>query len=209
MRGMRSAYGKILKNIKTKSGFTIIELIVVIVIIAILAAISIVAYGGIKDRAVAAKGETAINQYHKALLMYAELHGKYPNTKSYSCLGTIQQTQANSCSSGEASFYDEEMLTSLQEVMNPLPEVDDARRQFSSSSTRGGVVFSKINNATIDGQPHKYFIVYYLPKSTDCKLQGGSLSQLESWPNFSSTKAKYLGRTGSLTSCILPLPDVD
>ena len=36
---------------KTKSGFTIVELLIVIVVIGILAAITIVAYNGIQSRA--------------------------------------------------------------------------------------------------------------------------------------------------------------
>lgn len=36
---------------KSKSGFTIVELLIVIVVIGTLAAISIVAYNGIQDRA--------------------------------------------------------------------------------------------------------------------------------------------------------------
>jgi len=39
---------------KSRSGFTIVELLIVIVVIAILATISVVAYSGIRDRADAA-----------------------------------------------------------------------------------------------------------------------------------------------------------
>lgn len=52
---------------KTKSGFTIVELLIVIVVIGILAAITIVAYNGIQQRARASATSAALNQTAKKL----------------------------------------------------------------------------------------------------------------------------------------------
>lgn len=63
---------------KTKSGFTIVELLIVIVVIGILAAITIVAYNGIQGRARDTERTADIAQLHKALeLFYAE-NNYYP-----------------------------------------------------------------------------------------------------------------------------------
>lgn len=59
---------------KTKSGFTIVELLIVIVVIAILAAISIVAYNGIQQRARDTTRASDISQIKKALLAYNAIH---------------------------------------------------------------------------------------------------------------------------------------
>lgn len=55
------------ENKVKKSGFTIVELLIVIVVIAILAAISIVAYNGIQQRAKASKRDADISQIEKAI----------------------------------------------------------------------------------------------------------------------------------------------
>lgn len=52
-----------------KSGFTIVELIVVIVVIAILAAITLVAYNAIQKRAMDTKIRTTVDDVGKALLI--------------------------------------------------------------------------------------------------------------------------------------------
>lgn len=63
---------------KTKSGFTIVELLIVIVVIAILAAISIVAYNGIQGRSRDTARVNAANQIKKALELYKIDEGNYP-----------------------------------------------------------------------------------------------------------------------------------
>lgn len=58
-----------------KSGFTIVELLIVVVVIAILAAISIVAYTGIQARAYDSKMINGLNQIENALRLYSIDYG--------------------------------------------------------------------------------------------------------------------------------------
>ena len=50
-----------------RSGFTIVELLIVIVVIAILAAITVVAYNGIQERANSSKAKADLSQLAKAM----------------------------------------------------------------------------------------------------------------------------------------------
>lgn len=61
-----------------RSGFTIVELLIVIVVIAILAAISIVAYTGIQSRAHDAALQSDANAIRKVMQMYYSDNGSYP-----------------------------------------------------------------------------------------------------------------------------------
>lgn len=63
---------------KSRSGFTIVELLIVIVVIAILAAISIVAYNGIQSRGKDSQTDTAVSQFKKALELYRVDESVYP-----------------------------------------------------------------------------------------------------------------------------------
>lgn len=62
---------------KNKSGFTIVELLIVIVVIAILAAISIVAYNGMQDRARASTVQSDLSGAMKKLSLY-RVDNEYP-----------------------------------------------------------------------------------------------------------------------------------
>ena len=64
---------------KTKSGFTIVELLIVIVVIAILAAISIVAYNGIQVRARDTDRASDISQIKKKIETYYAINSSYPS----------------------------------------------------------------------------------------------------------------------------------
>ena len=59
-----------LRSKDKQSGFTIVELLIVIVIIGILAAITIVAYGGIQQRARDAQRQSDLAHMAEAMLMY-------------------------------------------------------------------------------------------------------------------------------------------
>lgn len=67
---------------KHRSGFTIVELLIVIVVIAILAALSIVAYTGIQQRATDAAIASKESQVKKKLEAYKVEHEAYPATQS-------------------------------------------------------------------------------------------------------------------------------
>src|SRR5665647_1778437 len=64
----------------SRRGFTIVELLIVIVVIAILAAITIVAYTGISQKAVASSLQSDLDNASKQLKMYYVDHGSYPTS---------------------------------------------------------------------------------------------------------------------------------
>jgi prepilin-type N-terminal cleavage/methylation domain-containing protein len=64
----------------TRSGFTIVELLIVIVVIGILAAITIVAYSGIQDRAQTATLMSDLDNASKQLKIDQTLNSAYPAT---------------------------------------------------------------------------------------------------------------------------------
>ena len=61
-----------------RSGFTIVELLIVIVVIAILAAISIIAYNGIQQRARDSERVSDISTIQKVLEIYYAENNRYP-----------------------------------------------------------------------------------------------------------------------------------
>lgn len=66
-----------------RSGFTIVELLIVIVVIGILAAISIVAYNGIQGRARDTATLNSVESIIKALELYRVEHGRYPDESHF------------------------------------------------------------------------------------------------------------------------------
>ena len=96
---------------KSRSGFTIVELLIVIVVIAILATISIVAYNGIKTRAENNKTIAAATAYYKAMKLYEVDKGEVPHFYDL-CLGenypwdfTGNSSGANQCFYASMSYY--------------------------------------------------------------------------------------------------------
>lgn len=68
---------------RRKSGFTIVELLIVIVVIAVLAAITIVAFNGVQQRSRDARRAQDMATIKKALLMYQADNGGVQRTTTY------------------------------------------------------------------------------------------------------------------------------
>lgn len=79
---------------KSRSGFTIVELLIVIVVIGILAAITIVAYNGVQDRALETRRLSDMTTITKALELYKIQNGEYPPVQSNSS-GTWERSAVN------------------------------------------------------------------------------------------------------------------
>lgn len=67
---------------KNKSGFTLIELMVVAIIVAILAAVAIPMMSGNKDRAMATEGQAGIGAIVTASKTYYTEHGSMPSSRA-------------------------------------------------------------------------------------------------------------------------------
>lgn len=76
----------------SRSGFTIVELLVVIVIIGILGAITIISYTSISQKATAASLQSDLNSGSNRLKMYQVEHGQYPDTLTLSGAGNYCPT---------------------------------------------------------------------------------------------------------------------
>lgn len=91
-----------LANIKkstAKSGFTIVELLIVVVVIAILAAITIVSYNGITTRANASASKSTAATWQKKLELYnAEVSGYPLNLAAINVAGKSYQIDGGSLS---------------------------------------------------------------------------------------------------------------
>jgi prepilin-type N-terminal cleavage/methylation domain-containing protein len=109
-----------------RRGFTIVELLIVIVVIGILAAITIVAYTGISQRAIAASLQSDLDNASKQLKLYQVDNSAYPTTNDCSaspaagsiCLKSASGTTYTAFQISNASSPQTFCLTALNNGIN-------------------------------------------------------------------------------------------
>lgn len=95
---------KDLHTMNRKSGFTIVELLIVIVVIAILAAISVVAYTGIQNRAHNSAVQNDLAQFGKKIQLAAADSGSIPSGGMTTLTATTPSTGSVVASPGGVSM---------------------------------------------------------------------------------------------------------
>lgn len=165
--------------IKTRSGFTIVELLIVIVVIGILAAITIVAYNGIQQRAKNVKTVAAVKDAVKLLQLYKVDQGVYPTGYSFACIGEYTSDVCQYVSPGNTEVIEQASFKSAISSVGTMPQPSDTIFTLAGTRTGGGAFY---RSAAQD-------IVYYLSGTNQACSAGGTASN-----------------QGTATECDLPLP---
>ena len=180
---------------KTKSGFTIVELLIVIVVIAILAAISIIAYNGIQQRAHNSQIASVIQSYKKALIQYAIERQAYPTTGNvclgdeYPDMGAYTVANGRNCfrSNSTGGIMNASFNNGIRPYLsNKVPTPNNTIFGDGSSpwSLRGATFFAS-STLVIDGVANPWAIVYAAEGQTQCPV--GPVLNLAGFPNITST----------------------
>lgn len=88
-----------------KSGFTIVELLIVVVIIAILAAVTVVAYNGIQERARSSALQTDLTNAKKKLMLYGVDSATYPSSNTLLSTVGISASKSVYDTTGNNFYY--------------------------------------------------------------------------------------------------------
>ena len=103
-----------------RTGFTVVELLIVIVIVAVLAAVSIIAYTGIQERAQRASVLSRLNQWEKVFSLYMNERGKRPQGQ-WACIGrSSDYPEDDDFPAGSCAIYS----TNGGSTWSPLYRVD-------------------------------------------------------------------------------------
>lgn len=147
---------------KYRTGFTIVELLIVIVVIAVLAAISVVAYTGIQGRARDAQRIQDMSTIVKALEVYKTIHGGYPER-----VGTSEAAAWEITHDGNAATNFLSALVSTDTGVTSIP-VDPV------NITQTGTPGSGFRNPLSTSANWVYFYYRYPAGSWGCDPTRGS-----------------------------------
>lgn len=184
---------------KSRSGFTLVEIMAVIVIIAILATVTLVTYNGVTTRARTTQTVSAAEQWVKAILVYRARNGALPPNST--CLGSsynynydnLGVSGVGQCRQSGASFgivSDSTTLTSLATYItgNPTPAMITAYN--SSTSWYRGLYFYR--NGT-DQNGYLTFVVEGGASSCPSALSNITLTSSDTQTNGNTACAYSLG----------------
>ena len=161
---------------KSRSGFTIVELLIVIVVIAILAAISVVAYNGIQERTENTKTIQAVSQYAKIIMSYAATYGNYPIDTGNPCLsesGTYcaRVSGTTNCFGGGATGSNVNYIAELKKIVTTLPQASSQRIPCN------GAEYTGVHTVASTGSTSDVY--YFLKGNQACEGIGGAVSYMK------------------------------
>ncbi len=176
-----------------KSGFTIVELLIVIVVIGILAAITIVAYNGIQQRANNASIISAAKNAIGIINGYVAANSSYPATSS-GCLTLTSGCVINGTVFGSNTTLNNSLAT-LGTVPNSIPQ---------NTGNRYGITYSYVSTRTYNGDVQPAIVVYWLFGTGQ---QCGISNVVSGWTTgVSSTTGYSSANDGGQTLCYIYIP---
>ncbi len=175
---------------KTMSGFTIVELLIVVTVMGILGAVVFVAFNGVQDGARATKVISAVDMIEKGLRMYVAEHGHYPiptdiTTPHNNTFLCVQPTSggwpladnlsASQCSSPSSDpdasqyAYSQAVITALKTKLGSIPDTSDIVISDGGHSLRG-VMYTYMSGPVAElGYPQGLaYLMYYMRGEQTC-----------------------------------------
>lgn len=183
---------------RKRSGFTIIELLIVIVIIAILAAITLVAYSGVQQRA----SNVAIISAAKQTIKLIDLW----NVSNSPLNANVCATTDNSCTSWSGAVQTTDnsyLLNGLKTVGTPVVSVPHVL------SSRYGIFYNYRSGMTFNDQPARGLLMYWLQGTQDCGMENvanqvaATGSEPDPW--VTSTTGYTGSPSGGMTTCYIAI----
>lgn len=151
--------------IDRRSGFTLVELIIVIIVIGVLASIVIVSYNGSQDRARTASMANGVELYLKALALYATDNHGYPIPTTTGAIGCFSGDV--SCNGAATQAYSTALLNGVKAYNPSAPfSLPYSNSLFTYNSTA-----DSIKGGTYTG----YYILFPIPGTQSCpqNIAGG------------------------------------
>lgn len=168
-------------KISNKTGFTIVELLIVIVVIGILASITVVAFNGIQTRARNSARLAAADSYVKIVKLYDTGSNTLPSTAGVSryCLSD-RSPDLNSDGTKECGevigtkpgTYNGALISSLQTIAATLPLPPSVTSKGTIKTYYGPTLEYSADWKFPDGTPSRYILHYWLEGSAqDCRQE--------------------------------------
>lgn len=168
---------------KNKSGFTLVELLIVIVVISILASISVVAYNGIQNRAYSTAANVARNNFVKLLQVYKVNTGAYPvytGAGSTSvCIGDSSNYKAadgfaaNQCSYSTYSGITTSVNASVNSALSAYGNMPSINWPYATETHSGfGTDYYRGMFYSAYATGEKAHVWYFLRGEATCPVEG-------------------------------------